>query len=122
MPAPARLSHKYLTAVDGTLFFSAYTAEGGRELWKSDGTEAGTTLVKDINAGTGSSNPQDLTAVDDTLLFRALTVESGWELWKSDGTEAGTTLVKDINAGTGSSEPVYLTAVDGHAVFQCVHC
>ena len=77
-PAPARLIHKYLTAVDGTLFFSAYTPESRRELWKSDGTEAGTTLVKDIRAGTVSSSPQDLTAVDGTLFFRASTAEGGY--------------------------------------------
>ena len=47
-----------LTDIDSTLFFRAYTPEGGTELWKSDGTEAGTTLVKDINAGTGSSEPE----------------------------------------------------------------
>jgi ELWxxDGT repeat protein len=37
--------------VNGTLFFSAYTAADGIELWKSDGTTAGTTLVKDIFPG-----------------------------------------------------------------------
>lgn len=39
--------------VGGTLFFTADDGVHGRELWRSDGTRAGTVLVKDINATTG---------------------------------------------------------------------
>ena len=42
-----------LTDVGGTLFFTADDGIHGRELWKSDGTEAGTVLVKDIDPGAG---------------------------------------------------------------------
>jgi ELWxxDGT repeat protein len=37
-----------LTVVGNTLFFTAYDGVNGFELWKSDGTAAGTVLVKDI--------------------------------------------------------------------------
>ena len=40
-----------LTGVGGTLFFTADDGIHGRELWKSDGTRAGTVLVKDIHPG-----------------------------------------------------------------------
>ena len=40
-----------LTNVNGTLFFTANDGTHGYELWKSDGTAAGTVLVKDINPG-----------------------------------------------------------------------
>src|SRR5262249_45599516 len=91
-----------LTDVGGTLFFAAFDSVNGTELWKSDGTAAGTVLVKDINPGRSGSSPGNLTAVGGTLFFSAVTPETGNELWKSDGTAAGTVLVKDINPGTGS--------------------
>ena len=90
--------------MDGTLFFRANDGEHGDELWKSDGTAAGTVLVKDINPG-GSGTIDNLTAVDGTLFFTADDGEHGNELWKSDGTEAGTVLVKDINPGSAYGFP-----------------
>lgn len=105
------------TDVNGTLFFTAITATAGRELWKSDGTAAGTVLVKDINPGSGFSFPSSLTNVNGTLYFAANDGTSGVELWKSDGTESGTVQVKDIFAGGGSSLPDSLTNVGGTLYF-----
>ncbi|MCW5203024.1 hypothetical protein VU12_08800, partial [Desulfobulbus sp. US4] len=53
----------------------------GRELWKSDGTEAGTVIVKDIYAGLTGSNPNYLTVVDGRLYFSADNGANGRELW-----------------------------------------
>ncbi|MGJ5635029.1 hypothetical protein, partial [Nostoc sp. CALU 1950] len=67
---------------------------GDSELWKSDGTEAGTVRVKDINTATIHSSPQNLTNVNGTVYFVANDSSGDSELWKSDGTEAGTVRVK----------------------------
>src|SRR5262249_56133663 len=94
-----------LSDVNGSVFFSADDGTQGRELWKSDGTAAGTVLVKDIYSGNASSSPQNLTNVNGTLFFIATDGVTGAELWKSDGTAAGTALVKDIYSGNASSSP-----------------
>ncbi|RYZ12578.1 MAG: hypothetical protein EOO70_09060, partial [Myxococcaceae bacterium] len=91
--------------VGGALFFAADDGAGGAELWKTDGTAAGTLRVKDIRPGPEGASPAQLTAVGDTLFFIADNGANGLELWKSDGTEAGTTLVKDLVPGGGSSLP-----------------
>ena len=57
-PAAAQLeSRRASTNVNGTLFFTADDGTNGRELWKSDGTAAGTAPVRDINPERGSSEP-----------------------------------------------------------------
>src|SRR5215208_1207956 len=108
---PKGWSHPDTVTVMGKqVFFAADDGKHGVELWKSDGTEKGTTLVKDINTVKGNSNPNDkgdaltrsaevekLFVVGKTLYFRASDGKHGVELWKSDGTNRGTRLVKDIN-------------------------
>lgn len=91
------------------LLFAANTTTAGNELWKSDGTSAGTILLKDINtghSGADSSNPDYFTVLNNIVLFSATDATHGNEIWKTDGSSAGTVLVKDINSGTASSTQV----------------
>ncbi len=103
--------------VGGIGFFQANDGTNGYELWKTDGTAAGTVLVKDVRAGASSGNPYVLTNINGTLFFRANDGTSGIELWKSDGTTAGTVLVKDVRPGVGSSLPVPVN-VNGTVFFS----
>src|SRR5262249_4721274 len=125
----------FLTNVNGTLFFTARDGTHGRELWKSDGTETGTVLVKDINPGREGGFPDfsrvgtqigNLTAVGRTLFFVADDGLHGRKLWKSDGTDTGTVPVKDVSPGselqltvgpdaamTGVNGTLYFVADDG---------
>jgi ELWxxDGT repeat protein len=112
-------SSTYLTNVNGTLYFAANDGTHGTELWKSDGTDAGTVMVKDIYPGSYRFYPPSwLTNVNGTLFFKATDGTNGWELWKSDGTEAGTVLIKDIYSGSQSSSPSWLTNVNGTLYFE----
>lgn len=107
-----------ITEFNGSIVYSGRNAATGDELWQSDGTKAGTRLIRDIAAGTGSSRPQELINVSGTLFFTAETLSRGRELWKSDGTAAGTYLLKDIAPGKESSLPVNLTNVNGRLFFR----
>ena len=59
------------------LFYTSGDNTTGRELWKSDGTAAGTTMVKDIVPGPGSSYPSSngffspLPTLDGSIYFGA---------------------------------------------------
>jgi len=84
----------------------------GYELWITDGTEAGTTRVKDINPGVGDGcfyhgsvfrKISQLQVLGKNVYFFANDGVHGFELWCSDGTDLGTHLVKDIMPGAGSS-------------------
>lgn len=109
-----------LTTSGSTLFFSAATGSHGRELWKTDGTTAGTAAVKNISPGAASFSPTELTDVNGTLFFAATEGISNTELWKSDGTAGGTVIVADINPGLigpPGSNPTQLTNMSGTLFF-----
>ena len=87
------------------LIFTADDGTHGTELWVTDGTAAGTQLLKDINPGAGYSFPENFTVLGDKLIFTADDGTHGTELWATDGTAAGTVLLADINPGDGGSDP-----------------
>lgn len=93
-------------------YFTAQDAEHGEELWVSDGTVAGTKLVKDIFPGSTSSGVAWMQRFNDKVVFQAQSdTDTGTELWISDGTEAGTYMVKDIHF-FGSSNPSGFTQIN----------
>ena len=110
--ADSSLSDPGLISVLGdTAYFIGKTVETGIELWKSDGTVAGTTLVKDIYPGPGSGGPSSLTYLNGLFYFSANNGISGQELWTSDGTAAGTQARAFIASASGGSQPSNFTLV-----------
>src|SRR6266487_4579392 len=113
-------------AAPSTLF-AANDGGGGIELWKTDGTANGTSLVKDINLGAGNSFPggsglfpSEFVFFNGAWFFSADDGMSGTELWKSDGTPGGTVQVKDINSTSSgaSSSPRGFTVFNNALYFS----
>ena len=86
----------YFCVVNDVLYLDAFTPATGYELWKTNGTAAGTVLVKDITGDASDSKPAYLTNVNGTLFFNA----SFDELWKSDGTVNGTVEIAEVPASS----------------------
>ena len=92
----------HLFSNNSYLLLSVRTATEGAELWKSDGTDAGTIPLADINPGAASSNPDYFSPYNNLVIFQATDAAHGTEYWKTNGTPAGTTILKDINPGPGN--------------------
>lgn len=83
-----------LTPVGDRIFFFADDGWHGLEVWTSDGTAAGTHLVKDISPGSaGSPESFPMTALGNRVVFIAADAFISFGLWISDGTAAGTHLL-----------------------------
>lgn len=96
-----------MTVVGETAYFQDFSFDA-TDLWRTDGTLAGTTRL--------SSRFGTPTEANGTLYFVGSDEANGMELWKGDGTDAGTQLVKNINPD-GWSSPSYLTNVNGTLYF-----
>ncbi len=102
-----------LTRVADRVFFEAYDDPYGRELWVTNGTAIGTSLVKDLRPGPAPDpladpvlfNLEELIAFRERLVFRTSEDASGTELWVSDGSVDGTGLAIDILVGANSGNP-----------------
>ncbi|WP_415064369.1 ELWxxDGT repeat protein [Bdellovibrio sp.] len=89
------------------------------ELYISDGTVAGTLLVKDINPGLGqSSQPSNFVVMGGKAYFSALHGDTGVELFVTDGTAAGTHILKDLSPGQGHGSPENLVKLGDRIVFN----
>ena len=114
-PGAASSNPSQLVAIGSTTYFVANDGIHGNELWKTNGTAAGTSMVADIKPGSASSYASNLTNVNGTLFFTANdgTTGGGAELWKSDGTAAGT-----VKLASGFASADFLTNVNGTLFFR----
>ncbi len=103
-PTSSNLAGNYNLMSNGSfLLLAVNTASEGNELWKSDGSASGTSLLKNINTGTTSSDPDNFYVYNNLVFFQATDDAHGREYWKTDGSPAGTSILKDINPGIASA-------------------
>ncbi|NQX86726.1 MAG: T9SS type A sorting domain-containing protein [Flavobacteriaceae bacterium] len=112
---------------NGNIYFNADDSSGvnsggsdlGQELWITDGTAVGTSLLKDIQIGSSNSSPFAFFELGSTLYFSA-NDGGGSRIWQTDGTEAGTI---NTNNGFSNLQPIivgskaYMTATTLGNVF-----
>ncbi len=98
--------------VNGVSYFLLGGRLGPLELWKTDGTPAGTRLVRALDENSGAA-AGGLAATADGRLVLAAYASLSWDeheiqFWRSDGTAAGTHLGRTLSTfSTGFSFPMF---------------
>lgn len=91
-------------------------------LWRSDGTPAGTRMLKQLPDSERSPVPSAFTRAGDKIFFVTDDSRTGSEPWVTDGTPEGTMLLREIRKGSygsavfafqASGDSVYFGASDG---------
>lgn len=102
-----------MTSLDHRVVFEVNAPKRiGGELWVSDGTRAGTKLLRDIRPGQADSQPRHLTRSAGVIYFVANDGRHGREVWRTDGTTAGTRRVTNLAVGVRG-----LRVCDGSLLF-----
>lgn len=113
------LKPKKLTANDSGAIFTGVISSNNVEPWVSDGTEAGTALLLDLNPGSASADPEDFVGLGDSFFFTAITPGLGREVWVTDGTAGGSFVLTDGHTGfSGNTGPGDLTALGDEVFFR----
>jgi ELWxxDGT repeat protein len=98
-PGPQSSALLDLVAAGGVLFFRFNNHPvHGDELWRSDGTAAGTFLARDIHPGLAGAGILSVRAAGSgtRVIFSATDPASGSQVWVSDGTTSGTVQIAAI--------------------------
>ncbi|HEX8520751.1 MAG TPA: hypothetical protein VF669_00760 [Tepidisphaeraceae bacterium] len=133
----AGLGAEQTVSANGATYFFANNGVVGRELWKSDGSVAGTTLVKDVTPGKAGTETVALLRAGDRALFVTVTNKhvvnddplADYSVWASDGAANTTVPITQFlncrqivtrqfgdRVAIAVTTPSQLTQVDGHPI------
>lgn len=99
----------FITLNPNTTIFTANNGVNGIELWQTDGTNAGTSLISDFNLGATGSNPFQLTLLNNLLIYGCILNGIGFEVCSYDGT---TINIFDVNQGAPSSQSIFKVIIN----------
>lgn len=107
-------------SLGNSILLSGFSDNHGWELWKTDGTAAGTVLVKDIYPGPGSGFPAwKGFVINGKFIFFGYTALPGYRVFYSDGTTAGTDFFQN-SAHDGAFQLSYVCFENGKAFYPAV--
>ena len=90
LPGTSSVAREY-TSFAGKLFFTRNTAEAGNELWRSDGTAAGTFMVQDLLPGSKDGITNILQPVNGALMLSGRNTVDNAELFATLATSTAIT-------------------------------
>lgn len=101
------------------LLFTADDGIHGVELWITDGTDAGSEMLTDINEGAGDSNPANFTRLGNRIYFTATDSAGLIKVYSTSGLVGSTRLLKDVIVGSsfGFGDPIELVVSNGKLFF-----
>ena len=114
--AGVRINNTPMTVLNGVAYFNGFDAAAGGELWRTDGTAAGTYRIADVRPGTESSEIFSFIVVGSRMYFNATTAQNSHELWSTDGTPGGTRRATAVPANIFQEAPTR-PVVAGNALF-----
>ena len=83
--------------LNGEMIFVASPTPGTKQYWKTDGTVAGTQMIKNfVTTGTSFQNTFLLGKLGSNIIFTNIN-NYQYEIWKTDGTTAGTVPITDAS-------------------------
>jgi len=110
-------------ALDGRAYFFGQSDTVGYELWGTDGTVAGTTLVKDIDTQFSSIPDMfllrwtEMAAAGGNVFLRADDAVHGAELWRTGGQAEAAVRLTDIDQASLDQVPFRLTPMGDRLLF-----
>lgn len=116
-----KMGYNRMVPIENNLYFLASDGVSGYELWKTDGTATGTTMVRDIFPGAQSGYPAYMVAMNGSLYFAARESDTGDKLMRYTPATNTLELVADTNPGSGpkdSSWVRWLTVAGGKLFFS----
>lgn len=131
----AELSSIAIVGDEILLFVALWTGADARwELWKSNGTPAGTVLIKTVYSGSNGAQIYDVTPVGAQLVFRgngvleeadAYSWKNSVRLWQTDGTPEGTHPLEgepEVSGVVNVNDEVFFSGVpyDAQGRGECV--
>lgn len=114
-PYPGRQT--FLVA-NGYLYFTWAETSSGYELWRTNGTAAGTSRITDINPGAGNSSPAMGCVMNGFIYFAANNGVNGFQIWRYPLSGTGSAeQVTNIDGGAVGADPMWITSMNNTLYF-----